>query len=168
MNEFNIDKGTLLLAEEIKAKLIDKKAMISTAESLTSGLLQDAFANISGISACFAGGVTAYSLDAKVNILGVDKIHAEEVNCVSPIVAMEMSIGAMKLFKSDIAISTTGYAEPYPEMCVTEPYAFISISTPYLNSRKKIEGKDAPDKSRLGFRKFVTYEALKMITEVIK
>jgi nicotinamide-nucleotide amidase len=168
MNEFNIDKALLDLALEIKNTLIDKKSMLSTAESITSGILQDTFANISGVSACFSGGVTAYNLDAKVNILGVDKIHAKEVNCVSPTVAMEMAKGSMTLFKSDIAISTTGYAEPYPEMSIKEPYAFISVSTPYLQSTRKIEGKNSPDKSRQGFRKFVSYEALKMISEIIK
>ena len=67
---------------------------------------------VSGSSTFFVGGVTAYDLERKVQILGIDRAHAEPVDCVSPRVAAEMAKGAARLFDADIAVATTGYAEP--------------------------------------------------------
>ena len=118
--------------------LLSYKLTISVAESLTAGKLQNIFATKTGASQYFLGGVTAYDLKSKVSILGINKEYAEECNCVSERTAQEMAIGASRLFESDIAISTTGYAEPYGD---NPSHGFFSITIPKLTFSKsgKIE-----------------------------
>lgn len=85
---------------------------LAVAESCTGGLLGAAIVAVPGASAFFRGGVIAYTLDAKVQLLGVDRDHAASVDCVSPRVAREMARGARALFDADVGVSTTGFAAP--------------------------------------------------------
>jgi nicotinamide-nucleotide amidase len=101
---------------------------LAVAESLSGGSLQARITAISGASEFFLGGVTAYALEQKVNLLGVDRDHAAAVNCVSARVAEEMARGACRLFGADIGIATTGYAEAAPAEGVAVPYAWIAIA----------------------------------------
>jgi nicotinamide-nucleotide amidase len=100
---------------------------LAVAESLTAGHVQARIAAVSGASNYFLGGVTAYSLAQKVKLLGVNRAHARSVNCVSQRVAVEMALGAMKLFGADLAVATTGYAEPDRAAGVKAPTAWWAI-----------------------------------------
>ena len=64
---------------------------LAVAESITCGRLQARIGAISGASAFFRGGVTAYTLEGKVRLLGVDRAHAAKVGCVSRRVAGQAS-----------------------------------------------------------------------------
>ncbi len=121
--------------QAIKTKLVNKGYRISVAESLSSGNIQSRIGSIPGATQFFEGGVTVYSLEQKVKLLNVDKIHAEVVDSVSERVAREMALGVCELFNTQIGISTTGYAEPSEEMGVEQPFAFFSI----WNNVAKIE-----------------------------
>lgn len=90
-----------------------KHITVATAESITGGRLQAHFTSKSGSSAYFMGGICAYSLEAKVNHLGVDRALAEGTNCVHADVAKQMAIGCQKMFGTDLAIATTGYETTY-------------------------------------------------------
>jgi nicotinamide-nucleotide amidase len=100
---------------------------LAVAESLTSGRIQAAVGAASGASNYFLGGLTAYTIDQKVKHLHIDRQHAETVNAVSARVAEEMARGVAQLFESDYSVSTTGYAEPAPEVGVPEPFAHVAI-----------------------------------------
>jgi len=100
---------------------------IAVAESLTAGLLQSKLASSSGSSAYFLGGLTAYTLEQKVQHLCVDRKIAEACNCVSVQVAEDMAFGATLLFGADVGVATTGYAEPDPSRGVLEPMACFAI-----------------------------------------
>jgi len=99
---------------------------VAVAESLTCGRVQSALGSVSGASDYFLGGVTAYTLDQKVRLLGVDRRAARKVNCVAENVARAMARGAVTLFGAHVAVATTGYAEPAPE--VPEPYAWWALA----------------------------------------
>ncbi len=100
---------------------------LSVAESLTAGHLQAQLSSVSGASRYFAGGVTAYTLQQKVKLLGVNRQRAEADRCVSEGIALEMAQGAATLFATDLALATTGYAEPYPHDWVTVPFAYWAL-----------------------------------------
>ena len=59
-----------------------------------------------------AGGVVAYSNEAKMDLLGVDPGLIEAKGAVSPEVAEAMAIGALERFDADVAVSITGIAGP--------------------------------------------------------
>lgn len=104
------------------------KLTLAVAESLTSGRLQSRIGAISGASNFFLGGLTAYSLEQKVGLLKVDRAEATATNCVSEQVALQMAKGVRALFGADVGVATTGYAEPYPEQGVKDPFAWWAVS----------------------------------------
>jgi nicotinamide-nucleotide amidase len=103
---------------------------LAVAESVTCGFLQTRIGAISGASEFFLGGITAYTLDEKVRHLGVDRADAAPVNSVSAAVAQQMARGACRLFGSDFAVATTGYAEPF-DSAQGRPSAEGKIAAPF-------------------------------------
>lgn len=85
---------------------------IALAESCTGGLLAARLTERAGSSDYVAGGVVAYSNDAKVSLLGVDPSLLERFGAVSPEVADAMADGALARFGADTAVSVTGVAGP--------------------------------------------------------
>ena len=115
-------------AAELKSLMLRRPRLtLAVAESLTSGHLQARIAAVSGASNYFLGGITAYTLDQKVRHLGVNRAHARHVDCVSQRVAVEMAQGAVALFGADIAVATTGYAEPNAAAGVKAPLAWWAL-----------------------------------------
>ena len=115
-------------AAELKKLIMRKPALtLAVAESLTAGHVQARIAVVSGASDYFLGGLTAYSLEQKVKLLGVNRAHARSVDCVSQRVAVEMAAGACQLFGVDLAVATTGYAEPAPKKKVRTPHAWWAL-----------------------------------------
>ena len=97
---------------------------LAVAESISCGHLQSTIGAISGASEFFLGGLTAYTIPQKMRHLGVDQAHAEAVNAVSAEVAAQMARGAGAFFGSDLALATTGYAEPAPARGAAHPLAY--------------------------------------------
>jgi nicotinamide-nucleotide amidase len=115
-------------ASELKKLILRRPALtLAVAESLTAGRVQARIASVSGSSEYFLGGVTAYTLAQKVKLLGVNRTHARSVDCVSQRVAVEMAAGAIRLFGADLAVATTGYAEPAPRRKVRTPHAWWAL-----------------------------------------
>jgi nicotinamide-nucleotide amidase len=85
---------------------------LGLAESCSGGLLAARITNLSGASAYFAGGVVAYSNEAKAELLGVDPTLIADRGAVSPEVAEAMAQGALKRFEADVAVAITGIAGP--------------------------------------------------------
>jgi nicotinamide-nucleotide amidase len=120
--------------------LRDPVLTLAAAESLTGGRIQSLITSVSGASGYFTGGVTAYTLDQKVKLLGVDRAAAKKCDCVSAEVAAQMARGAAVLFGSGIAVSTTGYAEPAPGKGVAAPFAHWAIAHRVTARRWKVIG----------------------------
>jgi nicotinamide-nucleotide amidase len=85
---------------------------LALAESCSGGLLAARITDLAGASEYFAGGVVAYSNEAKAQMLGVDSALIEAKGAVSPEVAEAMAIGALERFEADVAVSITGIAGP--------------------------------------------------------
>jgi len=114
-------------SEAIHAILSERGLTIACAESITVGGVATHLGACPGSSDYFQGGVIAYNIDHKVNILKVNRENAEACNCVSRQTVVEMAYGVMKLFDADVGIATTGYAESYPEEGIDKPYAWIAV-----------------------------------------
>ncbi len=85
---------------------------LGLAESCTGGLLAARLTSLPGASEYLAGGVVAYSNDAKRELLGVPAELIERHGAVSPEVAGAMADGALERFSADVAVGLTGIAGP--------------------------------------------------------
>ncbi len=85
---------------------------IALAESCTAGLAAARLSEPPGASAYLAGGVVAYSDDAKRDLLGVPAELIERDGAVSPEVAEAMADGALAHFRADLGVAITGIAGP--------------------------------------------------------
>ena len=85
---------------------------LGLAESCSGGLLAARITDLAGASEYLAGGVVAYSNEAKAELLGVDRGLIAAKGAVSPEVAEAMAIGALERFGADVAVSITGIAGP--------------------------------------------------------
>jgi nicotinamide-nucleotide amidase len=116
----------LARAVRAAAVAVSPPLTVAVAESLTCGRVQAALGAASGASDYFLGGLTAYTLEQKVKLLGVERRSARRVNCVSEEVARAMARGAATLFGARVAVATTGYAEP--AAAAPEPYAWWALA----------------------------------------
>ena len=97
-------------ARRLVAALAARSATLSTAESLTAGMVSSAVAGVPGASAVLRGGAVTYVNEVKERVLGVSARSIAEHTEVSHEVAREMAAGSRRLFGSDVAVSLTGYA----------------------------------------------------------
>lgn len=112
----------------LHGRLLTLGVKVAAAESLTVGRVQAELGRWSGASAYFAGGATCYATEAKVKLLGVDAVHAAEVDAVSERVVVEMARGAANLFGAEVGVATTGYAEPDAGRGVGRPFAWVAVA----------------------------------------
>ncbi|MGI8632403.1 MAG: competence/damage-inducible protein A [Solirubrobacterales bacterium] len=97
--------------EEILAGALDG-LKLAVAESCTGGLLAARLTARPGASAYMAGGVVAYSDEAKTRQLDVPAGLIATYGAVSPEVAEAMADGALARFGADVAVAVTGVAGP--------------------------------------------------------
>jgi len=124
----NIRVMPVSAAQELKALCLREPALtLAAAESMTGGRVQAAITAVPGASGYFLGGITAYTLEQKVKHLGVKRAVAAKVDCVSAEVAVQMARGAAGMFGADVAVATTGYAEPAAGKGVEAPFAWWAL-----------------------------------------
>jgi competence/damage-inducible protein CinA-like protein len=97
--------------EDVVFQLLDERT-IAVGESCTGGLLAGRLTLKPGSSKWFAGGVVAYSNEAKTELLDVDPELIERHGAVSPQAAEAMADGAMQRFGADLGVGVTGIAGP--------------------------------------------------------
>lgn len=85
---------------------------VATAESCTAGMLASRLTELDGASRYVAGGVVAYSNEAKTEVLGVPAELIEAHGAVSPEVAEAMADGVIARFEADLGVGITGIAGP--------------------------------------------------------
>lgn len=102
--------------EELAADIVERASVrgvtVSTAESLTAGMIASTIADIPGASAVLRGGAVTYCDEIKHRVLGVEQETLDRYTAVSYQTAREMAAGSLELYQSDIAVSATGYAGP--------------------------------------------------------
>lgn len=99
-------------AADVVAVAASRGLTVSTAESLTAGMVAASIADIPGASAVLRGGAVTYVNEVKESVLGVDAEDIARHTEVSHPVARQMAEGSRRLFASDVAVSLTGYAGP--------------------------------------------------------
>ncbi len=97
---------------ELVNTLKEKGLTVSTAESLTAGMVSSTIVRVPGASAVFRCGFVTYAAEAKTGILGVPAELIAQKGVVSAEVARAMAEGACRVGESSVGISTTGNAGP--------------------------------------------------------
>ena len=142
---------------------------LAVAESLTCGHVQARVGSIPGASGFFVGGLTAYTLEQKVRHLEVTRGEAEATDCVSEQVAREMARGACRLFGSELAVATTGYAETPPAGRGAAAFAWWALAHQTPAGRVERAGRiDCPAASRAEVQARVAEAVLSELCEYVR
>ena len=91
---------------------INKKILISTAESCTGGALAQVITSEPGASNFFNEGFIVYSNNAKIKNLSVSPKTLQNYGAVSEEVAIEMAINCRNITNSTVSVSITGITGP--------------------------------------------------------
>ena len=102
-------------AADLLRRLEARGETLAVAESLTGGLLSSAIVDVPGASAVFRGGIVAYQLPMKTELLHVPAALLEEHGAVSAPVAEAMAGGVKSALEASWSIATTGVAGPDPD-----------------------------------------------------
>jgi nicotinamide-nucleotide amidase len=98
--------------ELVATGLLARGWTVATGESCTGGMLASRLVDRAGSSAYVAGGVVAYSNEAKTALLGVPPDMIATHGAVSPEVARALADGARARFGADVGVGITGVAGP--------------------------------------------------------
>ena len=97
--------------EEVLINILkDRNEKVSTAESITGGLIASSIIDIPGASDVIEESYITYSNDVKEKILDVSRETIKEYTVVSREVVLEMLNGLYQKTKSNLCLATTGYA----------------------------------------------------------
>lgn len=133
---------------------------VAVAESSTGGMVGSMITDQPGSSAYFAGGVIAYSNEAKEKELGVPGDLIRKVGAVSREVAEAMAEGARERFGTSLAVSVTGIAGPEADGSakpVGLTYVAVASASRTSSSEFKFNGDRASN------RRQAATEALRML-----
>lgn len=93
-------------------RLCDQELTVATAESCTGGMLASLLTDIEGCGHGFDRGFVTYSIEAKNELLGIDRGLLDCNDAVSETVARAMAEGALARSAADVAVAVTGFAGP--------------------------------------------------------
>lgn len=96
-------------------KLKTNNLTVSTAESVTGGLIASEICRIPGASKHFAGGIVSYTKQAKCELLGLSMEQIERYGVYSKETAEAMARAVRQRTNSDASVATTGVAGPYAD-----------------------------------------------------
>ena len=145
--------------------LKEKHLTMSIAESCTGGGIAAKMTSISGSSEYFIGGIVAYQNEVKEQLLHVRPETIEKFNVVSAETVEEMARCAMKVFKTDCAVATSGIAGPTGGD-EERPIGTIWIAAAY--HEKVVTMKQEGDNGRARNIQKAIRNALKLLEKLLK
>lgn len=142
---------------------------LAVAESLTGGLLTDAFVRVPGASAVLLGAVVAYATPVKQTVLGVDAGLLDREGPVDPEVARQMADGVRRAVAvhgrpADVGIATTGVAGPEAQDGTAAGTVWIGIA---IGDRRITRGALLPG-DRTAVREQTVLLALDTLLEALR
>lgn len=123
---YGIDTDTL--ENTVLHLLMEQGKTFAAAESCTGGLIAKRITDLAGASAVFRGGVTVYTNDAKMLLLGVDEQTLEEKSAVSYEVAVQLAENVKAKLGADYGVGVTGVAGPDSDGIHAVGTVFVSLA----------------------------------------
>jgi PncC family amidohydrolase len=105
-------KELVAIAEQIAAKLIERKQTIAIAESSTGGLISAALLSVPGASAYFLGGGVVYTRDARRLLMDISDEAMKGLRSSSEPYAELLAKQVRTRFATDWGLSETGATGP--------------------------------------------------------
>lgn len=164
VGEASLDRGTLVTPSVALEAQLDLAASaglrIAVAESLTGGLLADAFVSVAGASRVFSGGVVAYDTSLKHTVLDVDAALLKLRGPVDAEVARQMAFGVRRVcavpreehgepISADIGLATTGVAGPEPDPATGQPVGTVWIGVSSRLGERSVRANASGDRQRI-------------------
>lgn len=150
LSTFSASTSVYSLAVSVLDQSLQQGLHIAAAESLTGGLLADAFVSVPGASRVFCGSAVTYDIHAKAKILGVNAHLLQTEGAVHPDVAMQMAVGAARVYRgggwsydaSDgdascfpiVGLSTTGVAGPGSDGNKPAGLVYVGLCLPSVSN----------------------------------
>ena len=106
------DNALAQLASHLGQQLNAARWQLTTAESCTGGLVAATITALAGSSHWFDRGFVTYSIQSKIEMLGVAAELIERHGAVSEPVARAMAAGALRHSAAQLALAVTGIAGP--------------------------------------------------------
>lgn len=155
---------TAKLAMGLHVLLQGRDETVTTAESLTGGLLASMLTDAPGASLSYVGGVVSYATELKVRLLDVPQAVVAEHGVVSAECAAAMARGARELTGATYALSTTGVAGPGEQEGKPAGSVFIGVATPHGVRTESL----TLDGDRHAIRVATCAAALSMLSDVLR
>jgi nicotinamide-nucleotide amidase len=105
-------KELVTIAEQIAAKLIERKQTIAVAESSTGGLISAALLAVPGASAYFLGSAVVYTRDARRILMDIPDDAMKGMRAASEVYAQLLANQIRQRFSSHWGLSETGATGP--------------------------------------------------------
>jgi nicotinamide-nucleotide amidase len=105
-------KDLVAIAEQIAAKLIERRQTIAVAESSTGGLISASLLAVPGASAYFLGGAVVYTRDARRILMDIPDEAMKGIRSASEPYAKLLASQMRKRFATDWGLSETGATGP--------------------------------------------------------
>ena len=105
-------KELVAIAEQIAAKLIERRQTVAVAESSTGGLISAALLAVPGASAYFLGGAVVYTRDARRILMEIPDDSMKGIRSASEPYARLLAGQMRQRFSSDWGLSETGATGP--------------------------------------------------------
>ncbi len=100
------------IAEQIAARLVERKQTIAVAESSTGGLISAALLAVPGASAYFLGGAVVYTRDARRLLMEIPDDAMKGIRSASEPYARLLASRMRQRFSTDWGLSETGATGP--------------------------------------------------------
>ena len=149
------------LEEAVVNELAARGQTVAAAESCTGGLVSERLTSVSGASAVFSCGITAYSGEMKHRVLGVLEETIDAVGTVAAETAKEMAQGVRTLAGADFGVSVTGAAGPAPCEGKAVGTVFVALADKHGTVVRELKLTHRPDRDYI--RTVAASHALHMV-----
>jgi PncC family amidohydrolase len=105
-------KDLVPIAEQIAARLTERRQTIAVAESSTGGLISAALLAVPGASAYFLGGAVVYTRDARRLLMDIPDASMKGIHSASEPYAQLLASQIRQRFSTDWGLSETGATGP--------------------------------------------------------
>ncbi|MCC8156512.1 MAG: competence/damage-inducible protein A [Oscillospiraceae bacterium] len=137
------------LEATVLSLLLERGETFAAAESCTGGLIAKRMTDLPGASAVFRGGVTVYTNDAKMRLLGVDEETLRTQTAVSRAVAVQLAERVREKLDADYGIGVTGVAGPDTDGVHPVGTVFVSLSSRAGTAVRALTLSSRSDRSRI-------------------